>query len=457
MAKLGLVIGGVVVAGLAYLPIYEKNMINEEVQKVVTNLQNNGFSVEMTPCEGYLSSKRTFTIVVVDGAKAVNFVLDEAKSNLPKQNKLLLEKLQESLQNPAGQRDANKSFKDVTFTGNLHHSNIGTPSVDMEINLVDAPFMKTEKAKFAQLFKDKKVGVKVHYENEQNFKVALKDFKFGDNTGKMNIQGLTFFGKKSGNTFADLDNFTFDYKTPYKSSKIEIIGLHTNGNYVNKFNNKVKVKIKTIAIEESTKYSAGTKMVLNGFEMSSYVKELSTISVGLKTNVANILVSNKSRNEQLLNVQNFHFNIDIKHLAKKPFKELVKLQEDMMQHPNATKPNELQILIMKVINNGLTMNAQSSLDSINVQRQFNLSHPLKIDANFNINKNDATRVDFIKKYIDANLKITLDAKNTNSPSPMISQRMFDTYLKKGKKVGSNLIYDIKVEKGKAPTLNGKKI
>lgn len=458
MAKLGLVVGGVVVAGLAYLPIYEKNVIDEEVQKVVTSLENNGFSVEMTPSSGYLSSFRTFTIKVVDGAKATNFVLDRSSDTLPEQNRYLVEKIKESLSSQKDQKKLKKAFDGTIFKGSLSHSNVGTPSIDSEINLIESPFMKSTNQKFKEFCKDGKFGVKINYKDDKNFNVDFKDFKLTENHDTIEINGLTLYGKKLGKNFFKLNQFSYDYKSSYRTEKFVLKNLDTAVSYQNKYNNKITTNLGSLSYSKDTKYKEQEIKVEN-IKLSSYVKELNTISVGFTTNIETFYLLgarkgvNGSFNKEVVDIQDFKFNFDVEKLSKKPFKKLVSIEEEVTKNPSALNPVEVEKVVMELFNDGLELSAKSSINSTNIANMFHLQFPLSVDAKFKLNKNSALRTNQIAKYVSAKVDISLDAKNTKTPSPMLSQSMFDQYLKKGKKVGANLVFTIEMEKNKL-TLNG---
>ena len=461
MAKLGLVIGGVVIAGLAYLPVYEKNMINEEVQKVVNTLENNGFSVEMTPCKGYLSSSREFTLKITDGVKAANFILDEAGSSIPKKNRYLVDAIKKDIQTPMEQKNLNKTFNDTIFKGSIHHSNIGTSSIDAEVNLIDAPFIKKGDDNFKELCKNGKLGVNIHYKDNKAFSIDLKDITFAKKYTNISFSGFTVYAKKGTKHFMSFKNISYSYKSSYKTESLTLDNFSTNMSYQNEYNNKINTKLGSIKYFKKTPYR-DENIDLENLSLTSYVKELSSISASFTTSVEKLHIfggrkSSPSSNtkQDIVLVDNFKFKLDVKNIAKKPFKKFMELEQQMSKNPYLADPTMVEKVSLDIFHKGFNVYAKSSVNSVKFADAFNLHYPLNIDMNLDINKNDIARIDLIQKYMSFKANIKLDAKNTQSPSPMIGQPLYDMYLKKGEKVGSNLVYKIEFEQGGKPLLNGK--
>jgi len=142
-----LVAGALVVAALGAAPMVISSAVDKEIDKSKVLLEKNGFKQDILSKSGYFTAQRSFTLEVVDAAKARDYLLDMLVEKNA-QYKIFAQSLKDT-----PPEEINGAFNGLKFRGDMTNSNLLPSESTMSLVLDRLPH-----AMHAELTNDKELS-----------------------------------------------------------------------------------------------------------------------------------------------------------------------------------------------------------------------------------------------------------------------------------------------------------
>jgi hypothetical protein len=473
------ILGGVVLTALILAPIGIRNLVDTTIESQKLILNEKGILLSIDKSEGYLNTKRDFTLTITSEEKFKEYFTD-----------ILLEKypIYEMFINNIKKGDTKKFdafLKGIVFKGNIKNSNIN-PSSDIEVytyldkfsdEIMSKIKADKESAEFMlPLFDKESLAFNILFDSKAKIKTfSLKDIdenmKATSKAGKKMKARFQILGHELTNNSNDtaiisnvkLDKLNIDINANEKVN-FAVNEIKYNMNYKNQFINNGKLEIQkiNIKINDNRNLQLGkTKLFSSGLITNEVYSVNSTIAT------SKFKLKDKNTNTSLddLNIDLYFNDLDYKNIEKLnnayfTFQSASinnrssKDRKIKMNSANKQLVSELTTLV----NNGLSFKVDVNLLGLK-SKKLNLNS-LKLKVDGNLDKNNLSIKTFNKFSILASLNAKTRLELSEDDYRNLSLRMhpsmeeiISTYALRN---NSKVIFDIDLNKGKIE-VNGKKV
>lgn len=278
-----LVIAGLVVAGVVATPLIVSKTIDSKIEANSMVLDNNGFKHTILSKSGYFTSKRTFSLEIVDAQKARDFLLDKLVEKNA-QYKVFAQSLK-----TGKKEDVNDAFNGLTLKGEMTNSNLFPDDTKVSLALDKLPLSANK-----ELSDNKELGGAIlplltrgvfAIDMTIGSDEKLKDLKFRDIKEQIKIDGTALdidtanqivtlneqggvvngvVGVGKQNLSVNSDMFVF---------KSQLDNFKYNFAYKDDINNKGDVEIGKYIFEMADEYS-NVKFSLGAIKANSSVEDV---------------------------------------------------------------------------------------------------------------------------------------------------------------------------------------
>lgn len=486
-------------------------IIQSNIQKTISKLDDIGVEVKITDKEGFLTQKRYFDLKIHNGKKFRNFLFD-SYSNIVKEHKKLFDSLSKKIDDLKSDNIIEKPY----FKGTIKNSIIN-PFKDIDINIFldrfsDDIMSEIKDDSFLQnILKKKLINFDLIVEKNGHLKnLKLKDidektkigheslhtkivsFNINDRSkdklyqGDLGVKNIKFLVSENNqeNIVFDANNLKNDIKftnlynysnktniDDFLISITTLINIKAKKNYINtevssddqKLNSNINFDLDNIVFSQKGVDNLSidglkSNFKISGLDLKTY-RELDALNI---EDMINLLDSTYTSLEQIQANQirttelvkkllefGFAVNLDIKIKDLKTLNESLK-NLDFTINADSDKSNLKQVNAFK-----LTGNSKLKIDSIDILNN-NLKN-LNLVADFSIEP--ITLTDNAESFLNAtNLNATATLlkddfnKLINSLPPEVSSQAQELVVLKGDKA----VFEFKIQNGQV-NVNGKQI
>jgi hypothetical protein len=473
------ILGGVVLTALALSPVGIKNIVDTTIELQKSNLNDKGILLSITNSEGYLNTRRDFSLTIIDEVKFKKYFRD-----------VLLEKypVYEVLINNFTKNDTRKLdefLKGIVFKGNIKNSNIN-PSSNIEVYTYLDKFSDEIMSKIKAdeesarvilpLFQKESLALNILFDSKAVLKtLSLKDIDESmesiSKSGKKTEAKFQILGHEVVNNSTDtaiiadvkFDKINIDVKARDNVNFV-FNEIKYNINYKNQFINNGEMEIKSLdfKIDDNKKLHLGeTKLISEGLLTNEVYSANSTIST------SDFKFKDERNNSSLDNLY-----IDL-HLNDLDYKNIEKLNnaylsfESASLNSNSTKDRKTQMEVAKkplinelttLVNNGLSLKIDASVLGLKTKKLNLDTVELKFDAK--LDKNNLSIKTFNKfsllSLLSAKAKLEMFEDDYTSLTSTIHPRMAQVFSLYAQKDNDKVVFNLDLKKGKIE-VNGKKV
>ncbi len=455
MKKIILLIIGLLIVGVASMPLIVKKKVTAMIDIEKKSLIKSGVELTITKEEGYISSKREFDLTIVDGKKFRDFIFNSFSEKNPNYKGLT------ELLKKQSDKDIRPALDGTLFKGNIKNSNLllNAPLIELSLSKFSDEIMSSfnghrdaeqlvnsildeklftffitldSKQKISQIIMkdiDKDIN-----ENGKTTNVKLKNHKLDINIQE-SLKGVYTLGEQSIST----DNFNF-----------EIRGIKYTFDYLTQFDNSGNISIDNFTFKEGIDF-----VKIGNIDISSSVKTTENETLRGDINyVVNDFHVNKIETVKLDSI-NLKFNIY--GLNKNEILDVNNYYSKLAFHQSTISKSNIESLtksIEKILRRGFKFDTTFSINGLNIKDDIALKN-LDFTINAELKKNSYSLSDMklINSFI-ATGKIIVDKVGANKLLKLNNK--LEQFVSLGKEDGNNLLYDYEFKNG-ALYLNGTKI
>ncbi len=455
-----MVVVSVVVAALAITPMVVSNLTDKKIEEYKAMLASHGLKQEILKKEGYFTSKRDFTIEVVDASKAVNFLLDKTGEKIEQYRPLI-----KIIKEESKPEEINSALNGLKFRGQLEHSNLlpadrkasliwdrlPSSTTDEEVKAIFNPLLA--KGVFAlDITFDAGHKVKQVVARDIKEKISAEDATIDINTvghkldlseGSDSTKGRLEMAKQvfqvapknpaDGNMTSDLEKlvYSFNYKDYFNND-----GTMSTGKYSFAFtdiqnDDNVKLGFSGMKIDAKGQDKSDKLYFEVGYLFDNFFFVDGIDDFAFKT---------------------FSAKLGIDGLSTPKVKKLQKIYNDVQFGVQTTNSNELEANMMSMINDGVKLTLNAGLKGLT--SPISAIKDATVDATVELQKNNFNKGQsplMLLSLLDVNAKIKIHKEDRVAIEALgfLSKRQFDLGVAKDE----YLVYDVVMKNG-ALTLNG---
>jgi hypothetical protein len=473
------ILGGIVLTALALAPLGIKNIVDTTIQSEKSNLNNKGILLSIDNSEGYLTTRRDFTITITDEVKFKEYFKNILVERYPIYEAFIDGFIKKD------SKEFDEMLKGIVFKGNIKNSNIN-PSSDIEVYTYldkssDAIMSKIKADKesarvILPFFEKESLALNILFDSKANLKtLSLKDIdeniKTTSKSGKKTEVKFQILGHRIVNNSNDkaiiadvnFDKINIDIKAR-DNVNFSFNEIKYNINYENQFINNGELGIKNISlkIDDNRNLQLGeTKLASEGLVTKGVYSANSTMST------SNFKFKSKRMNASL---DDLYIDLHLNDLDYKNIDELnnayfvfqsasvnARSSKDAKTKMETANKNIIRELTT-LVHNGLSLKIDASLLGFK-SKKLNLNMiDLKLDAK--LDKNNLSIKTFsmmsLLSSLSAIAKLEILEDDYNNLSSTLHPRMVKLFSMYALKKNDKVIFNLDLKKGKIE-VNGKKV
>jgi len=455
MKKIVLLIIGLLIIGVAAMPLIVKKQVSTMIDIEKNTLLKSGIELTIINEDGYISSKRDFELKIVNGKKFRDFIFNRFAEKNPNY-KGLAELLQKQ-----SDKDIRPALDGTVFKGNIKNSNLllNAPLIELSLSkfsdeimlsfdghgdidkLVNSILDEKLLTFFITLDSKQKISKIIMKDidkdinnNSETINVKLKNHKLDINIQE-SLKGVYTLGEQSIKT----DDFNFEIK-----------GIKYTFDYLTQFENSGDFSIDNFTFKEDTDF-----VKAGNIEMSNNVKMTKdgTLSGDLNYLIKDFHVKDR----ETIDLKSIDFKFNISGLNKDDIVNANNYYSKFAFNQTAINKSDIKSLtksIEKILNRGFKSDTSFSLNGLNANNDLAFENlDFTMNAELKQNSYGLNDMKLINSFI-ATGKIIVDKVGVNKLLKLNNK--LEKFVSLGKDDGNNLLYDYEFKNG-ILYLNGTKI